>query len=138
VLSDQARPIVQATLPAVADNINEIAQRFYRHMFAAHPELLDGTFNRGNQAEGSQQQALAGSVAIFASALVNTPERLPERLLSRVAHKHASLGIRPDQYSIVHDNLMWAVADVLLRCSHARGGGRVGRGVLAHGVRPDQ
>jgi nitric oxide dioxygenase len=96
-----------------ADNINEIAQRFYRHMFAAHPELLDGTFNRGNQAEGSQQQALAGSVAIFASALVNTPERLPERLLSRVAHKHASLGIRPDQYPIVHDNLMWAVADVL-------------------------
>jgi nitric oxide dioxygenase len=113
VLSDKARPIIQATLPVVADNIQEIATRFYRHMFAEHPELLNGTFNRGNQVDGTQQQALAGSVAVFATALANTPERLPEHLLSRIAHKHASLGIRPDQYRIVHDNFMWAVADVL-------------------------
>jgi nitric oxide dioxygenase len=113
VLSDKSRPVVQATLPVVADNIQEIAARFYRHMFVNHPDLLDGTFNRGNQADGSQQQALAGSVAAFASALVNTPDHLPEHLLSRIAHKHASLGIRPDQYRIVHDNLMWAIGDVL-------------------------
>ncbi|MET0796798.1 MAG: hypothetical protein ABWY21_05415 [Rhodococcus sp. (in: high G+C Gram-positive bacteria)] len=37
-------------------------------MFTEHPELLDGTFNRGNQASGEQQQALAGSVAAFASS----------------------------------------------------------------------
>jgi nitric oxide dioxygenase len=82
-------------------------------MFGDHPELLDGTFNRGNQAEGSQQTALAGSVAAFASALVKTPEQLPEQLLSRIAHKHASLGIRPDQYQTVHDHLFWAIVDVL-------------------------
>jgi nitric oxide dioxygenase len=113
VLSDTSRPVVQATLPVVADHIQEIATRFYRHMFAAYPELLDGTFNRGNQVDGAQQQALAGSVAAFASALVNTPDHLPEHLLSRIAHKHASLGVRPDQYRIVHDNLMWAIVDVL-------------------------
>ena len=62
---------------------------------------------------GEQQQALAGSVAAFASSLVETPERVPENLLSRIAHKHASLGIRPDQYQVVHDNLMWAIVDVL-------------------------
>jgi nitric oxide dioxygenase len=44
---------------------------------------------------------------------VNTPDQLPERLLSRVGHKHASLGIRPDQYRLVHDYLMWAIGDVL-------------------------
>lgn len=104
MLSDQARPVIQATLPIVADNIQDIAARFYRHLFAIHPDLLDGTFNRGNQADGSQQQALAGSVAAFASTLVNTPERMPEKLLARIAHKHASLGIRPDQYHVVHDN----------------------------------
>jgi hypothetical protein len=50
----------------------------YRHLFAEHPELLDGVFNRGNQARGEQQRALAGSVAAFAAALVETPERTPE------------------------------------------------------------
>jgi nitric oxide dioxygenase len=91
VLSDRSRPVVQATLPAVAENIGEIAKRFYGHMLGGHPELLDGVFNRGNQAEGTQQVALAGSVAAFASALVQNP----------------------DQYQVVHDNLFWAIADVL-------------------------
>jgi nitric oxide dioxygenase len=113
VLSDRSRPVVQATLPAVAENIGEIARRFYEHMFGAHPELLDGTFNRGNQAEGTQQVALAGSVAAFASALVETPEQLPDHLLNRIAHKHASLGIRPDQYRVVHEHLFWAIVEVL-------------------------
>jgi nitric oxide dioxygenase len=113
MLSEQNRPIVEATLPVVGQHIGEIAGRFYGHLFGAHPELLDGTFNRGNQARGEQQQALAGSVAAFATALVTTPDRLPEKLLSRVAHKHASLGIRPPQYQVVHDNLMWAIVDVL-------------------------
>ena len=112
-LSERSRPIIVATLPVVGENIEEIAERFYRHLFGEHPELLDGVFNRGNQAEGTQQQALAGSVAVFASALVNHPDHLPERLLSRVAHKHASLGVRPDQYQVVYDNLMWAIGDVL-------------------------
>ncbi|HET7741047.1 MAG TPA: globin domain-containing protein, partial [Mycobacterium sp.] len=110
MLSDRSRPIIKATLAPVAGNIDQIARRFYEHMFGAHPDLLDGTFNRGNQAEGTQQAALAGSVATFAAALVNTPEQEPEHLLSRIAHKHASLGIRPDQYQVVHDNLFWAIA----------------------------
>ncbi|WP_392958825.1 globin domain-containing protein [Streptomyces sp. LN245] len=100
-------------MPVVGEHIGEIARRFCRHMFANHPELLDGVFNRGNQAHGEQQQALAGSVAAFAGGLVSTPQRTPEHLLKRIAHKHASLGIRPDQYQTVHDNLMWAIVDVL-------------------------
>jgi nitric oxide dioxygenase len=113
MLSDRSRPVIEATLSVVGENIAEIAQRFYLHMFEGHPELLDGLFNRGNQAEGTQQVALAGSVAAFASSLMQTPEQLPERLLTRIAHKHASLGLRPDQYEVVHDNLFWAIADVL-------------------------
>jgi nitric oxide dioxygenase len=50
---------------------------------------------------------------VFASSLVQVPEQLPEHLLSRIAHKHASLGITPAQYDVVHDNLFWAIADVL-------------------------
>jgi nitric oxide dioxygenase len=113
MLSDTSKPVIEATLPVVGDNIHTIAQRFYQHMFVEHPELLDGLFNRGNQAEGAQQRALAGSVAMFASALVTHPDRLPYHLLSRIAHKHASLGLRPEQYQVVYDSLMWAIGDVL-------------------------
>src|SRR4051794_9295592 len=113
MLSASARQVVAATLSVVAANIEEIAIRFYAHMFAAHPELMDGMFNRGNQREGSQPKALAGSVAVFASALLADPPQLPDRLLTRIAHKHASLGLRADQYPIVRDHLMWAIGDVL-------------------------
>src|SRR3954451_21772055 len=113
MLSERSRPVVEATLPVVGAHVGEIASRFYRHLFVEHPELLDGVFNRGNQARGEQQRSLAGSVATFATALVETPERTPESLLRRIAHKHASLGIRPEQYQVVHDNLMWAIVDVL-------------------------
>lgn len=115
MLSKTARPIVQRTLPIVGENIHTIAERFYAHMFAAHPELHDGVFNRGHHAEGSQPKSLALSVIVFADALVANPGRLPGRLLTRVAHKHASLGIRPEQYQVVHEHLMWAMSDVLGR-----------------------
>ena len=114
MLSDKSRPVIEATLPAVADNIQTIAERFYQHLFGEHPELLDGVFNRGNQAEGSQQQALAGSVAMFASALVNHPDQLPWHLLSprraqaRLAGDHAGRSTRS-----CTSNLFWAIADVL-------------------------
>jgi len=95
MLSDQNRPVIEATLPVVGEHIGKIAERFYGHLFTEHPELVDGTFNRGNQASGEQQQALAGSVAAFASSLIETPERVPQSLLSRIAHKHASLASAP-------------------------------------------
>ena len=49
MLSQTARPVIAATLPVVAQHIEPIAQRFYRHLFSEHPDLSDGTFNRGNQ-----------------------------------------------------------------------------------------
>ncbi|MGZ4663321.1 MAG: FAD-binding oxidoreductase, partial [Arthrobacter sp.] len=49
----------------------------------------------------------------FAGFLVNDPTHLPDHLLSRISHKHVSLGLSPEQYQVVHDNLMWAIVDVL-------------------------
>ena len=110
MLSDTSLPVITATLPVVGEHIEEIAKRFYKHMFDARPDLLDGLFNRGNQADGRQQQALAGSIAAFAGLLVDNVDQVPDHLLSRVAHKHVSLGLSPDQYQIVHDHLMWALS----------------------------
>ncbi|MFD5448295.1 globin domain-containing protein [Streptomyces sp. NPDC003470] len=113
MLSEQSVPVVRATLPAVGAAIGDITELFYRKLFDAHPELLRDLFNRGNQASGEQQKALAGSIAAFAGMLLERPDARPDAMLSRIAHKHASLGITSDQYKIVHQHLFAAIAEVL-------------------------
>ncbi|MFE0355445.1 globin domain-containing protein [Streptomyces nigra] len=113
MLSEQSAATVRATLPVVGGAIGEITERFYARLFAARPELLRDLFNRGNQAAGTQRQALAGSIAAFATHLVDHPDQRPDAMLSRIAHKHASLGVAPEQYSLVHEHLFAAIAEVL-------------------------
>src|SRR6476659_220425 len=98
MLSDQSAVTVRATLPVVGAAIGEITERLYSRLFSAHPELLRDLFNRGNQAAGTQRQARAGSIAGFATYLVGHPDERPDAMLSRIAHKHASLGVAPEQY----------------------------------------
>lgn len=113
MLSTQSRPVIEATLPIIAERISSITPNFYNRMFAARPDLLDGYFSRSNQKNGKQQQALAGSIAVFASHLLNNPDSLPETMLARIAHKHASLGIVEEQYPIVYEHLFAAIAENL-------------------------
>ncbi|MBL3668656.1 hemin transporter [Streptomyces sp. M2CJ-2] len=113
MLSEQSAATVRATLPAVGAALGEITERFYAGMFAARPELLRDLFNRGNQAAGTQREALAGSIAAFATHLLEHPDDRPDAMLQRIAHKHASLGVTPDQYAIVHEHLFAAIVEVL-------------------------
>ena len=113
MLSPASLTTVRETLPAVAAAVPEITTVFYGKLFADHPGLLSDLFNRGNQATGAQQQALAGSIARFATLVVNNPGEDPGPILARIAHKHASLGVTADQYEIVHAYLFAAIADVL-------------------------
>lgn len=113
MLSAESASLVRATLPAVGGALDEITTRFYSTMFADHPELLDGMFNRGNQASGAQRRALAGSIAAFASALLTDPDTRPDALLARIAHRHVAVGVTDDQYTIVHTYLFAAIAEVL-------------------------
>ncbi|MFF7454249.1 globin domain-containing protein [Kitasatospora sp. NPDC008115] len=113
MLSAKSAEVVEATLPVVGGAIGDITPLFYDKMFAAHPELLRDLFNRGNQANGSQRQALAGSIAAFATALIATPDSRPDALLARIAHKHVSVGITDEQYKIVHEHLFAAIVEVL-------------------------
>lgn len=113
MLSEQSAVTVRATLPVVGAAIGEITERFYAGLFSAHPELLRNLFNRGNQAAGTQRQALAGSIAAFATHLVERPDERPDAMLGRIAHKHASLGVAPEQYGVVHEHLFAAIVEVL-------------------------
>ncbi|MCP2259502.1 nitric oxide dioxygenase [Streptoalloteichus tenebrarius] len=112
MLSEESARVVRATADVVAAHGEEITARFYERMFAAHPELLD-LFNRGSQANGEQRQALAGAVVAFAGHIAGLRPLPLGALLSRIAHKHASVGIAPNQYVVVGRHLMAAVAEVL-------------------------
>lgn len=113
VLSPEHAEVIAATLPLIGAHIDEITVEFYRRLFVNHPELLRNLFNRGNQAQGVQQRALAASIATFAAHLINPDLSHPAELLSRIAHKHASLGITPDQYAVVHENLFAAIVEII-------------------------
>jgi nitric oxide dioxygenase len=113
MLSERSATVVRATLPAVGAAVQDITKLFYDRLFTAHPDLLRDVFNRGNQAAGAQPQALAGSIAVFATHLVEHPGDRPDVMLRRIAHKHASLGVQPDQYTVVHTHLFAAIAEVL-------------------------
>ncbi|QBJ97471.1 hemin transporter [Rhodococcus sp. ABRD24] len=113
MLSEASKETIRATLPAVGAAIGDITTLFYRRMFDAHPELERDLFNRGNQRQGEQQKALASAIAAFATLQLDPdPERV-QTILSRIAHKHASLGITADQYWIVHKHLFEAIVEVL-------------------------
>ncbi|TFD59531.1 globin domain-containing protein [Cryobacterium sp. Hh38] len=113
MLSPQSLPFIEATLPLVGERMPQIAKNFYHRMLTIHPELFDGLFSRSNQRNGTQQQALAGSIAVFATHLVQNPDTTPEAMLSRIAHKHVSLSITPEQYDVVYKYLFEAIADEL-------------------------
>ncbi len=112
MLTPESAAVVRATLPVIGGAIGDITPVFYRRMFDAHPELERDLFNRGNQARGDQQRALAGAIVAYATLLVDDgPD--PRGVLARIAHKHASLGILPEQYPIVHEHLFAAIVQVL-------------------------
>ena len=113
MLSSQSTQVVRATLPIIGAAIGEITPIFYQRLFRAHPELERDLFNRGNQARGDQQAALASAIAAYATLLVAEDGPDPLDVLARIAHKHASLGITEDQYPIVHEHLFAAIVEVL-------------------------
>lgn len=112
-LESAHQAVIRATLPLIGARIDEITPVFYRRMFAAHPELGRDLFNRGNQAQGTQQRALASAIVTFARHLVDPDLPHPVELLSRIGHRHASLGVTASQYDIVHRHLFAAIVEVL-------------------------
>ncbi len=112
LLSAASREIVSATASVVAEHAEAITAVFYPKMFAENPDLLR-VFNQGNQATGEQSRALAASVVAYAVHLLDPQAPSFDHVMRRIAYKHCSLGIRPEQYTIVGRNLLAAVAEVL-------------------------
>ncbi|WP_433604818.1 globin domain-containing protein [Prescottella agglutinans] len=113
LLSADSRPVIEATLPVVGEHLGEISEVLYRHLFDGLPSFASDLFNRSNQESGEQQKALAGSIAAFATLLVTEDAPPVDQVMSRIAAKHASLGVVRAHYDLVHRALFRAIADVL-------------------------
>jgi nitric oxide dioxygenase len=110
MVSPKARPYIDASVPVLREHGLTITRTFYRNMFAAHPELTN-LFNMGNQASGVQQQSLAAAVFAYAANIDNAQALGP--VVSRIVHKHVSVGIKAEHYPIVGRHLLGAIQEVL-------------------------
>ncbi|KAJ0310367.1 hypothetical protein COL5a_008504 [Colletotrichum fioriniae] len=102
--------IVKSTAPVLKVHGETITTLFYKDMIDTHPELKN-IFSLRNQASGEQPRALAQSVLAYATYIDDLPKL--KAAVERIAHKHASLYIRPEHYDIVGHHLMKAIGDVL-------------------------
>jgi nitric oxide dioxygenase len=110
MVSAVARPYIDASVPVLREHGLTITRTFYSNMFAEHPELTN-LFNMGNQASGVQQQSLASAVFAYAANIDNAAALGP--VVSRIVHKHASVGIKAEHYPIVGRHLLGAIQQVL-------------------------
>ncbi len=110
MLSPGTIEVVKRITPAVAANAEVITRRFYERMFAGNPETR-AYFNQAHQHSGGQQRALAGAICAYFQHIDNLGALGPA--VNLIAHKHCSLGIRPEHYPIVGKHLLAAIEDVM-------------------------
>lgn len=110
MLSAETLATIKSTAPLLAEQGKAITDLFYSKLFAQHPELQH-IFNMANQAQGEQSRALAESVFMYATHIDKLQNLGP--MVSRIAHKHASLQVAPEHYPIVGKYLLEAIQDHL-------------------------
>lgn len=110
MLDISTRELVKATVPVLKEHGVTLTRHFYARMFEHNPELKP-VFNQGNQQSGRQQQALAMAVLAYAEHIDNPMVLMP--VLTLVANKHVSVGIRAEHYPIVGKHLLASIREVL-------------------------
>lgn len=109
-MEQKTTDIIKATVPVLEEYGDLITERFYHHLFSTHPEL-NNVFNQTHQKEKRQQKALAQAVLAAAKHIDQLEAILGS--VHVIAHKHRSIGVAPEHYPIVGENLLWAIKDVL-------------------------
>lgn len=110
LLSKQTIEIIRSTVPVLEIHGTEITTRFYARLFENTPELLN-VFNHSNQQEGRQQTALANAVYAAAVHIDRLNDIMPT--VKQIAQKHRGIGVKPEHYPIVGENLLAAMSEVL-------------------------
>ncbi|VUC33936.1 unnamed protein product [Clonostachys rosea] len=102
--------IVKATIPILKEHGTTVTSTMYKNMIGNNPELRN-VFSMRSQATGAQPAALAASVLAYATYIDDLPKL--QHAVERIAQKHVSLFIQPDQYMIVAKYLIEAFGIVL-------------------------
>lgn len=102
--------LIKSTIPILKEHGTALTSHFYKRLFSYNPEL-NNVFNRGNQANGKQQNALATAVLAYAEHIENPAVLLGA--IRHIGHKHTSLQIKPAQYDVVGNHLLHAISEVL-------------------------
>jgi len=110
MLSQQTIDIVKSTAPILDEHGETLTKHFYTRMFFHNPEVAP-FFNPANQAGGTQQRALAAAICAYAANIDNL--EVLGGAVELIAHKHASLQIKPEHYPIVGENLLASIREVL-------------------------
>ncbi|MCB9963913.1 MAG: NO-inducible flavohemoprotein [Rhodospirillales bacterium] len=110
MLSQQTIDIVKSTAPILNEHGETLTKHFYKRMFSHNPEVAP-FFNPANQAGGTQQRALAAAICAYAANIDNL--EVLGGAVELIAHKHASLMIKPEHYPIVGENLLASIREVL-------------------------
>jgi nitric oxide dioxygenase len=104
------RDIIKATVPLLETGGETLIRHFYERLLRDNPEVRP-FFNQANQADGSQQRALARAVLMYARHIDSLDALGP--LVSQIVNKHVALHIRPEHYPIVGASLLRAIREVL-------------------------
>jgi len=110
LLNQNTIDIVKSTAPILQQHGETLTRHFYQRMFSHNPEV-GPFFNPANQAEGTQQRALAGAICAYAANIDNL--EVLGGAVELIANKHASLMVKPEHYPIVGENLIASIREVL-------------------------
>ncbi|OQR87865.1 Nitric oxide dioxygenase (Pi-NOD1) [Thraustotheca clavata] len=115
-LSENTIKIIKATAGVVADKGYEITTTMYKSMLPSDPKI-SALFNPTHQKVlpgeklARQPAALAGAVSAYAANIDNLG--VLTEAVERMAQKHVSLEILPEQYPVVGQHLLGAIQTVL-------------------------
>ena len=100
--------LVQTSWPVVTARLDELASRFYEHLFA----IDDSAARLFAGVDMSAQRAkLARTLSVVVRALDDVDSLLPA--VAALGKRHSHYGVEHHHFESVEDALMWAFADTL-------------------------
>jgi nitric oxide dioxygenase len=106
----QILQLIHQTAPALVADGDQLTKDFYQHLFTHNPQLRH-TFNMANQANGKQARSLFEAIVLFVTKY-DQLETLGADA-RRIAAKHVSVDVRPEEYGSVGASLLATIQERL-------------------------
>jgi hemoglobin-like flavoprotein len=115
-MTPEQNRLVQASFAAVVPQGDTVASLFYGRLFEMDPDLRP--LFRGDMTD--QGRKLMTMLAVAVNGLDRLPDLVP--LVARLGARHATYGVKDEDYDTVADALLWTLEKGLDPTSHPRSG----------------